>query len=484
MYEAVSRLLEILFAVFQGYCLQYFFGGFLEGRIRNRRINGMAAAVLYGMLRLGAGIFLPQGYGRLDIFAKLTAVMCIISAIALIFYRAIRKITLFLVVTFMAVSEISFFLAHMFFELGNHLFSLWNWCWGKGYISSLECYGIAVNITVIGNQILFYGIGAAVLYFTVRKIVQDYREKDYVIHKAELLFILTPGLTGLMVCTLLRITIDTAENGVPELLYDRYPSLMIIVPVILLLLLFSIVSGIKVFQGMICWNREKSSRIILEKQVGSLQEHMEEMERVYSGIRGMKHDMKNTLALIMQLAVGKEEGREDELKTYLEELNQTMDRLEFRFKTGNTVVDTLLNMKYHEINHTMPDLQMDVEGLRLPEKLSIQSYDIGIILGNALDNAMEACRKLKAKEPAAEAFIRISSFQKRELFFLKVENSFDGRLLRRRQEEFPITDKADRENHGIGLLNIKSTAEKYQGTMDFKVKDRVFILSVMIKIEN
>ena len=479
MYEAVSVLLEIVSAMFQGYCLQYFYGSFLDGRIWNRRINGLAAAALYGILRLGTGFFLPKGYTSFWVFARLAVILGIVSMIALVFYRAVGKITLFLGVTFIAVSEMSFFLAHMFFELGNHLFRLWDWCWEKGYISVLQCYDFVINITLIGNQILFHIIGAVLLYFTMRKIVRDYREKDYAIHRTELLFILTPGLAGLMVCTLLRITIDTAENGVPELLYDRYPSLIIIVPVILLLLLLSIVSGVKLFQDIICWNREKSSRIILEKQVSSLQEHMGEMERVYSGIRGMKHDMKNTISLIMQLAAGKEE----ELQAYLEELNQAMDRLEFRFKTGNTVVDTLLNMKYHEITSTVPDLRMDVEGLQFPEKLFIQSYDIGIILGNALDNAMEACRKLKAKEPDAEAFIRISSFQKRELFFLKMENSFDGRLGRRRREEFPMTDKADRENHGIGLANIKSTAEKYQGTMDFKVKGRVFILSVMMKNE-
>lgn len=479
MYEVVSGLLEVFSAVFQGYCLQYFFGSFLETRIRNRRISVLAVTALYGALRLGAGILLPKGYGSFVTFIRLATIMCIISMIALIFYRAIGKMALFLVVTFMAVSEICFFLAHMFFELGNHLFTLWNWGWEKGYILSLECYDFFVSVTLIGNQILLCVIGSILLYFTVKKIVKNYREKDYAIHKTELLFILTPGLAGLMVCTLLRVTIDAAESGTPELLYDRYPSLIIIVPVILLLLLFSIVSGVKLFQDMICWNREKSSRIILENQVSSLQEHMREMERVYSGIRGMKHDMKNTLSVIMQLASGKEDG----LQAYLEELNQTMDRLEFRFKTGKTVVDTLLNMKYHEIASTVPDLQMDVEGLQFPEKLFIQSYDIGIILGNAVDNAMEACRKLKAKEPDAEAFIRISSFQKRELFFLKVENSFDGKVVRKPQNEFPVTDKADRENHGIGLANIKSTAEKYQGTMDFKVKGRVFILSVMMKNE-
>ena len=402
-------------------------------------------------------------------------ILCIISVTALVFYRAIGKIALFIIVTFMAVGEMSFFLAHMLFELGNHLFRLWDWCLENGY--SLEFYNCVVSITLIGNQILFCVIGAAVLYFTLRRFVQDYREKEYAVHRTELLFIITPGLTGLMVCTLLRITIDTAENGVPETLYDRYPSLMVIMPVILLLLLFSVMFGVKLFQDMICWNREKSSRIILEKQVSSLQEHMGEMERVYSGIRGMRHDMKNTISLIMQLAVGKEE----ELKAYLEELNETMDRLEFRFKTGNTVVDTLLNMKYHEIASTVPDLRMDVEGLQFPEKLFIQSYDIGIVIGNALDNAIEAC--LKVKEPDAEAFIRISSFQKRELFFLKVENSFDGKVVRKPQNEFSVTDKADRENHRIGLANIKSTTEKYQGTMDFRVKDRVFILSVMMKNE-
>ena len=478
MYEVVSGLLEVFSAMFQGYCLQYFFGSFLEGRIRNRRISVLAVTALYGALRLGAGFFLPKGYTSFWVFVRLAVILCIISVTALAFYRALGKMALFLIVTFMAVGEMSFFLAHMFFELGNHLFRLWNRCLEKGYISSFN-YSKIVNITIIFNQILLYVVGAALLYFTLRKVVQDYREKDYAVHRTELLFILTPGLTGLMVCTLLRITIDTAENGVPETLYDRYPSLMVIMPVILLLLLFSVMFGVKLFQDMICWNREKSSCIILEKQVSSLQEHMGEMERVYSGIRGMRHDMKNTISVIMQLAAGKEE----ELQAYLEELNETMDRLEFRFKTGNTVVDTLLNMKYHEIASTVPDLQMDVEGLQFPEKLFIQSYDIGIILGNALDNAMEACRKLKAKEPGAEAFIRISSFQKRELFFLKVENSFDGRLLRRRQNEFPVTDKADRENHGIGLANIKSTAEKYQGTMDFRVKGRVFILSVMMKNE-
>ncbi len=85
-------------------------------------------------------------------------------------------------------------------------------------------------------------------------------------------------------------------------------NLAVMVPAVLLLSFLSILFGVKLFQDMIYWNREKSSRIILEKQVSSLQEHMGEMERVYSGIRGMRHDMKNTISVIMQLAAGKEDG--------------------------------------------------------------------------------------------------------------------------------------------------------------------------------
>lgn len=207
------------------------------------------------------------------------------------------------------------------------------------------------------------------------------------------------------------------------------------------------------------------------------------MERIYSGIRSMKHDMKNTLSVALRLAAEKGESENKELQAYLSELNNVFDGLDFRFKTGNSVIDTLLNMKYHEALRLVPDLQVDVKKLLLPSDLAVQSYDIAVILGNALDNAMEACRKLKEKEPGAKTFIRLSSVKKDKLLIFKIENSFDGTLKRKRQAGLPETDKADKKVHGIGLANIKNTAEKYQGTMDYRTDGRVFILSVMITVE-
>ena len=183
---------------------------------------------------------------------------------------------------------------------------------------------------------------------------------------------------------------------------------------------------------MITLNKEKSDKLILEKQIKNMQEHMTEMEHIYGGVRSMKHDMKNTLSVIMQLA-GNEEGQaNEELQNYLSELNQTMDRLDFQYKTGNSIVDILLNMKYHELSRTMPDIQLKADRLLFPENLQIQGYDIGIIIGNALDNAIEACKKLKEKNKSADAFITLSSFTRGKMFFIEVENSFDGKINRKK----------------------------------------------------
>ena len=477
----VADVLYAALTVFQGYCLQYFLGSFLESRMKSRW-NGLYVAGLYVALRTAAAWCSPPEYENSKSTIRMLALsLCILSALALCFYKALRLITVFLVVSFQVLLDISKYTAAISLNvMDGWPFDFINWCAGKGMFASEKAFGMAVKAGVVITLLILYACIALLLYFSLRKIVQDFREKDYFISRTELLFILAPSAVGMMICMLLRIIMITLEDGVPKMLYDRYPILNIVIPAILLLSLLSILYGVKLFQDMICWNREKSGRIVLEKQISSLQEHMEEMERIYSGIRGMKHDMKNTLAVIQRLSA--EEGG-GELQEYLSELNRGLEKLEVRFRTGNTVADTLLNMKYHEAVRDMPDLRMDADNLLLPQGIQIHSYDIGVILGNAADNAVEACRKLKAKEPGADAFIRISSLQKGNLLILKVENSFDGRLVLKAKEEFPVTDKADRKSHGIGLANIKSTAEKYQGAVDFKVNGRVFILSVMMKNE-
>ena len=483
MYKTME-LLYMAVVLFQGYCLQYFFGSFLESRWKSRW-DGLCMAVLYAAGLYGLSrVFHQDSVMRYDDYWetvwKMALSLCILFVLAMCFYKALRPVSVFLVITFQSLADISRYVTVILFgKMGDSVVDIWNWCVERGMITSDRALMLTLNGSILAVQILQYLVIALLFYVSLRKIVRDFKEKDYEIRRTELLFLLTPSAAGLFICLLLRIIMVTLEDKVPKMLYDRYPILTIVLPAILLLSLLSILYGVKLFQDMVYRNKAKSERVILKNQVKNMQEHMEEMERIYSEIRGMKHDMKNTLAVIGQLSM----EEKDELQEYLADLNQTFDRLDMRFRTGNTVADTLLNMKYHEAVRLVPDLEMDTDRLVFPQDLKIHSYDIGIILGNAVDNAVRACRKLKEKEPEAEAFIRFVSMQKGNLLVLKVENSFDGKLVRKPREEFPVTDKPDKENHGMGLVNIKNTVEKYHGTMDYMVKGRVFILSMMMKNE-
>lgn len=482
MYDVINVCLDVIVALGQGYCLQYFLGSFLEGREKDRRINGLLVMVVYGVLRLGINFILPADNESIRTVGKITLMFVIIVLLALLFYKGVQAITAFLAITFMAVSEITFFLSYMLMQIGGNLFDLWVWLLEKGYIA-VDTFEWIVQIAATFLQIIFYGIFLVLLYFALRKIIRSFSDKDYRIQRTELYFLLVPGTVGLLVCLLLRTIMITIENDMPKLLCDRYPILSIIVPAILILSLLSIVYSVKLFQDMITLNKEKSDKLILEKQMKNMQEHMTEMEHIYGGVRSMKHDMKNTLSVIMQLVVNEEKQANEELQNYLSELNQTMDRLDFQYKTGNSVVDILLNMKYHELTRIMPDIQLNADRLLFPENLQIQGYDIGIIIGNALDNAIEACKKLKKNDKSAEAFITLSSFTRGKMFFIEVENSFDGKINRKKYSEFPVTDKKDKKAHGIGLSNIKNTAEKYHGGVDWSAHNKKFTLTVMLQNE-
>ena len=117
----------------------------------------------------------------------------------------------------------------------------------------------------------------------------------------------------------------------------------------------------------------------------------------------------------------------------------------------------------------------------LSDAVTIKAYDMGIILNNGLDNAIEACIRMREKQPDAEAYITIRSFTAKNMYFIEIENSFDGSALSCKDSGLPISTKEDKEVHGIGLKNIRKCAVKYGGDLDCIVKGNKFTLSVMVK---
>lgn len=230
MYEILSACLQVMLALGRGYCLQYFFENFLECRIKERRISGLAVVTVYAVLD-------------------------------------------FLV-----------------------------WLLEKDYIGA-DMLGQLASVTAIAVQFFFYGIFLVLSYVILRKIVESFRDKDYDIHRTELYFLIVPGLAGLLICVLLRIMMITIEDDVPQILYDRYPVFNLLVPAILILSLLAIFYSVKTFQDMIALNREKNSRIIMEKQIGNMQESIS-INISAAGFEAMKNDPEYEAWVLNDLRTG------------------------------------------------------------------------------------------------------------------------------------------------------------------------------------
>lgn len=108
----------------------------------------------------------------------------------------------------------------------------------------------------------------------------------------------------------------------------------------------------------------------------------------------------------------------------------------------------------------------------------LEAVDLFSMIGNALDNAEEAVRKLEDHDERA---ISVCIFSRHGIAILQVENFYEGDL--RFVDGLPVTTKGDPNYHGFGLKSIRSTAEKYGGTVSVQAEDGLFLLRVALPVE-
>jgi sensor histidine kinase YesM len=118
-----------------------------------------------------------------------------------------------------------------------------------------------------------------------------------------------------------------------------------------------------------------------------------------------------------------------------------------------------------------------------PESERYDAFDIGIIVNNLLQNALEACGKMRQ----GDRYVFISSRQKRKFFLIEVRNPFEGEIIMDADTNLPVSTK-EKEHfgkqgsmHGIGLSNVKMEAKKYMGDVDIKIKKNEFSVTVMLQ---
>ncbi len=483
-YHYAVTAMDFVMRIFWALSLSLLYGHFFRMK-RMERAKWMAVvpAALWFLCEQAIHIFVSTDAFVADnvmMMFQLALLYGSLFLISLVFYRGTISQLGLITMFFAAVSESGRFLAFSLSYFWSRIYECSSRWFENNYPAvTIRDFTSLVEKLAIIQQFTMYLLFLGVLYGTVRYLRKIYTGRELPLHRTEFLFLMIPCTSSFLLCTLLRTIMITTEDAMPKTLYETFPILIFIVPFLLILCLFAMLYSIKSYQEMRTLYEERNRRVVLEKQIVSMEEHTRELERVYSGVRAMKHDMKNQLAVLGSL-IQREENT-DTINSFIEQLNRTMGKLDLPFQTGSAVVDSLLSMKYHEACEKAPDIRFEAEGLFFSEKNSIQPADLCIILGNALDNAIEACKKA-ADSGGKDCFIRLSSVCRQNMLLITVENSYSGELSVTQGSVFPITTKSDSLAHGIGMHNIKAAAERYQGGVSWSGEKNVFSLTVMLRL--
>lgn len=220
------------------------------------------------------------------------------------------------------------------------------------------------------------------------------------------------------------------------------------------------------------------NRIYLEQRKSS-QYHFQikaykMLEEQYSQSERLRHDLKNHIIALSGLL----ENREwEKMSSYLKNMEGSAALENFEEVTGNKVVDVLLYQKRQMAEKNNILWECDVQ---IPEKCNINEFDLCVLFGNILDNAVEACERIQGSRTGCRSkFIHIQAGMVKKCFFLEVKNITGGVC----NNAAGHTRKENPKEHGIGLLNVRDVVNRHNGTMHIEVQDAVFIISVLIPLE-
>ena len=197
--------------------------------------------------------------------------------------------------------------------------------------------------------------------------------------------------------------------------------------------------------------------------------HYNEVQEVYDQMRGWRHDYHNHIQTMKAfLALG---GQEEEHVRYLNRLDEDLTSVDTLLKTGNVMVDAILNSKIS----IAKDVNISAKAT-VPQELTISAIDLCVIIGNLLDNAIEACRKLP--DPAAR-FIRVYIGKHKSMLYISVTNA-TGDTPNKKGGRYLSTKKSP--SHGFGLQRIDRNIAKYGGFVNRQSEEGAFATEVTLPL--
>ena len=368
--------------------------------------------------------------------------------------------------------------AYLLIWISNGLSLLpWNglWkLWGMAADSPAVLYdadaGRILNVLAVLIDLLNVVFIAVFTYVLIRIVHRAYPDKRRELSGKELLLLLSPYLSIISGYYMVRFMMRIYEEDLSRYAWNEHSDFYIMLTIFQVMSFLTILAEITIYGKIKQAQDEETQRKLLSGQVSDLKEHISEVEGLYRGIRGMKHDLNNHIQILQNLY---ENGRYEQAKEYLDDMKSDLSEAELNVNTGNPITDIIITQKQKEAEAKGISLSQQ---FLYPDHGNISAYDVSIILNNILSNAVNAATE------STERKISVRSKMKNDIYYIEVKNSFDGTLIFDKETGLPGTLRHESEGHGLGLQNVKKAAEKYFGAVDIKQNGNEVIVSVMIVI--
>ena len=204
---------------------------------------------------------------------------------------------------------------------------------------------------------------------------------------------------------------------------------------------------------------------LLQQQVQVYENQIGIIMQGENKIKSLRHDMRHHLNELQYMIDKK--GKLDALQ-HIDSMKSFLQNPDEIVESGNVEMDSLLNYMLRRAQRNLATVNVNVS---IPENI-LSAFDINVILGNLLENAIEAA------EQSEEKSLDVLICYKQGIMTIEIKNSFVGKL-RRKQDVF-LTTKAEKGNHGIGLNSVKHIVEKYDGLLKIETQETLFCVNVIL----
>ncbi len=207
----------------------------------------------------------------------------------------------------------------------------------------------------------------------------------------------------------------------------------------------------------------------LKREVQVYTNQMEIILRNEENINLLKHDMKHHLNELKLLAM---KEKKSEILEYIENMETFVQNPDELVSSGNMEIDSILNYLLQKAKKSLFSVHVKIQ---IPEKIA-HAFDINVILGNLLENAIEAAEKTEEK------MLKVVIKSKQGILRIEIKNSFSGTCIS--QDSFEkgmiVSTKRNLDGHGYGLKSVRKIVEKYNGIMEIYPEQKYFCVKVIL----